>query len=473
VEGAGRIDVLAGRYRLDHLLGRGGMGAVWAGHDTVLNRPVAVKMLRDDLGPDTPRQRERLLAEARAAAAVRHPNLVSTFDAVTDDGTFALVMERLPGPSLADRLADGPLTTAEARTVALDVLGGLDAVHDAGLVHRDVKPANVLRSADGRWMLVDFGVAKNLLAGDHLTATGTTVGTPAYLAPEQLLGRPATPSADLWAVGVMLYEALSGRLPFSGDTAFAIAYSVQTDSPEPLSTVLPDADPAISGTVERALRKPTEDRFDSASAMAASLRPGSAGGIAPAAAPARPGLATVIDGGQEPEPSRSRALALPLVAASLILAVVLAVTLGGGADEDDTARPTATSEGQGDPGDGKGAPTTAGSPSDAATATPSSTATRPTGSRRSATAPGGSAADDPSATTTSSAGTPTTEGSGTTPTTSAPPETTTSTTTSTTTTTSPVSVPEVTLPELPVDVKIALTPPGLGAITLSVPATPG
>jgi serine/threonine-protein kinase len=504
-----RIDVLGGRYRLDHLLGQGGMGAVWAGHDTILNRPVAVKMLRDDLGPGTKLQRDRLLAEARAAAAVRHPNLVSTFDAVTDDGTFALVMERLPGPSLADRLADGPLNAAEARTLALDVLGGLAAVHGAGLVHRDVKPANVLRSADGRWMLVDFGVAKNLLIDDHLTATGTTVGTPAYLAPEQLHGQQATPSTDLWAVGVMLYEALSGRLPFSGDTAFAIAYSVQTATPEPLSALLPDADPAITDTVERALRKSAEDRFHSATAMAESLRPRVAGDVVAALAPARPdpadapvqaepaiapappdpadvaaderergleGLPVAV-GADAPasDPSRHRALAFPLVAASLIMAVVMAVTLGGGDDGTGTARPSSTSAGQsgdaegGDDegGDGDGASASAGATPDADGTSPTS-AIRSTGrgSRRStATNPVEPATEDASSTTPSTTGTPTTAEPGPRPGPRTPttPSTTTSTTTTTTTSTTtttvpPVTLPDVTIPELPIDIRIGGEP---------------
>jgi len=471
VGGVERTDVVGGRYRLDHLLGRGGMGEVWAGHDTILNRPVAVKMLRDDHGPDAPLLRQRLLAEARAAAAVRHPNLVSTFDAVSDDGTFALVMERLPGPSLADRLADGPLSAGEARTLALDVLGGLDAVHDAGLVHRDVKPANVLRSADGRWMLVDFGIAKNLATGADLTLTGTTVGTPAYLAPEQLEGRQATPSTDLWAVGVMLYEALSGRLPFPGDTPFAVAYSVQAESPEPLSAVLPDADPAISDTVERALRKSADDRFESASAMAASLRPHATPDPIPVVPPE--GEAVVADAPTAPPTSR-RVLALPLVLASCIVAVAMAVTLGGG-DGGDPGPPTTTEAQDGSEGGSEPQPAD-GLPSDEATASSVPTRATGTGSRRpGAVTPGGGAAEDSSLTTETTTTAPPTGGPGTGPPTTAPPGTTPPTTTPPPTTAPPtttppttdpppVTLPPITLPDLP---------PGLGDLLPSSPGGPG
>ena len=497
--GVERTDVVGGRYRLDHLLGRGGMGAVWAGHDTILNRPVAVKMLRDDEGPNAPLLRQRLLAEARSAAAVRHPNLVSTFDAVSDGGTFALVMERLPGPSLADRLADGPLTASEARAVALDVLGGLDAVHQAGLVHRDVKPANVLRSADGRWMLVDFGIAKNLLGNDDLTLTGTTVGTPAYLAPEQLHGRQATANTDLWAVGVMLYEALSGRLPFSGETSFAVAYSVQTDTPEPLSTLLPDPDPAIVDTIERALRKSPEDRFESAPAMASSLRPRPVdGGVA---APIPQNVTTATDGttaddstaddsdvtgvrgvagvddGPVPVASRRPVLVLSLVVAALIAAVVTGLTLGGGADDTDTAPVSPTSEAS--DGNATSAPSGAAA-ADGDTAT-SGTGTRATGtgSRRSTGAsPAEPIAEDTSVTTppttTSEDGStaPPTSGSPDTSPPSTPPPTTTTTTAPPPTTEPPLTIPplplpEITLPHIPPG--LVGTPPGHRA----GPATPG
>lgn len=263
--------VLGGRYRLDHLLARGGMGAVWAGHDTLLDRPVAVKMLRNDVGSDGPAGSQRLLAEARAAAGLAHPNIVAAFDAGYDGGSFVLVMERLPGRSLADRLKEGLLTAGEARTLLSHVLAGLDAVHRAGLVHRDVKPANVLQATDGRWKVVDFGIAQRAFDDDDPTLAGTTIGTPAYLAPEQFIGDRATPRSDLWAVGVMLYEALVGLPPFSGDTPSAISHAVRTVVPPPLSALRPDIDLVLTSTVERALIKSPDQRFDSASAMAASL----------------------------------------------------------------------------------------------------------------------------------------------------------------------------------------------------------
>jgi serine/threonine protein kinase len=298
---------------------------------------------------------------------VRHPNLVATFDAVVHDDTFAIVMERLPGPSLADRLADGPLTANEVRAVGLDVLAALGAVHEAGLVHRDVKPANILRTVDGRWKLVDFGIAKNLLDDQNLTRTGTTVGTPAYLAPEQLRGEPTTPTADLWAVGVTLYQALSGQLPFRGDTPFATAYAVQSAEPEPLSTLLPGADPVIVATVERALTKAPDERFDSAESMAAALIARSTARVGPvrpapvvaqpvADAPAEADVDDDVDDGVQGDarqPALRRRRTIALAAAALVLAVVAAVSLALAPDDDGTApleEPVAADEGGNAPG---------------------------------------------------------------------------------------------------------------------------
>jgi serine/threonine-protein kinase len=489
--------MLGGRYRLDHLLGRGGMGTVWAGYDTILNRPVAVKMLRDDLGTETEVQRERLRAEARSAAAVRHPNLAATFDAVVHEDTFAIVMERLPGPSLADRLDDGPLTANEVRAVGLDLLAALDAVHEAGLVHRDVKPANVLRSTDGRWKLVDFGIAKDLLGDLSLTQTGTTLGTPAYLAPELLRGEATTPSADLWAVGVTLYQALTGQLPFSGDTPFAIAYAVQAAQPEPLSTLLPDTDRRVVDTIERALHKSPEDRFPSAEAMAASLvaRPEPAVSAPPLILveppPAPAPLASmgsedvasgeVADHPAEPPGRRSRrGRTMALAAASLAVVVVAMLTLGGGPDDGGTGRledPAAADERDGSPASSVPADPVSGSTDADADASPRSgrTADRSTSGRstngRSTTDPSTSVPDGPSDTLPST-GTPPTTAPGATdppgpgpgtpddPDDPAPPTTSPSTTAPPTTappTTAPTTTsPLPTLPELPLPLPLTL-----------------
>jgi serine/threonine-protein kinase len=264
--------VVGGRYRLGDVLGRGGMATVYDGVDERLGRPVAVKVLRAELAA-RPEVRERFDVEARAAALLCHPNVVAVYDSGADGGGPWIVMERLPGETLADRLRAGPLAPAEACRVAADVLAALGAAHAAGVLHRDVKPGNILIAADGRAKVADFGIAKTAEAafGGDVTITGTLLGTPAYLAPERIDGQPATPQSDLYAVGVVLYEALSGRRPFAGDTPVATAYNVQHAEAPPLTGV----DPALAAAVAGAMSRDPALRPASAEAMAASL------GVAP------------------------------------------------------------------------------------------------------------------------------------------------------------------------------------------------
>jgi len=267
--------VIARRYRLERLLGAGGMGEVWAAVDARLDRAVAVKILRS--GPATDAGvRQRFESEARSAARLHHHNVVAIFDAGADagdgeSGRLWLVMERLPGHTLADRLTEGPMTSVEIRALADDVLAGLAAAHHARLVHRDIKPANLLRTADGTWKIADFGIAKPLDTPADLTMTGITIGTPSYLSPEQLEGRPATTASDVWAVGVVLYEALAGRKPFAGDTPFAVAHAARTVEPDPIAALRPDIDPALGAAITAALAKVPGDRPRDATAMAGML----------------------------------------------------------------------------------------------------------------------------------------------------------------------------------------------------------
>ena len=206
--------VLLDRYELRDQVGVGGMGEVWLGWDRRLQRDVAVKLLLPQLS-DEPAFRQRFEVEARAAAALEHPNVVRVFDIDDDQGSLFIVMERLPGPSLDRRIYEGPMSEEEVMRVAADMLAGLGAAHAENLIHRDIKPGNLIRSAGGRWKVGDFGVAKDLASTANLTLVGVAVGTPAYLAPEQLDGRPATSSTDLWAAGVVLREALTSRAPWS------------------------------------------------------------------------------------------------------------------------------------------------------------------------------------------------------------------------------------------------------------------
>ncbi len=263
---------LAGRYRLDRPLGRGGMGEVWAGHDVRLRRPVAVKILRPDLARDV-EARQRFEAEATAAAQLVDPHVVAIFDTGEDEGVPYIVMELLSGETLRDVLDRGPVDPARARAVADQVLAALTVAHGAGIVHRDIKPGNVLRAGPDAWKLADFGIAKSLEATADLTMTGLVPGTPAYLAPERLAGRPASPAADLYSVGVVLYEALSGRRPFAADSPIATVHAIQTVAPVPLDQIAPGVDPALVAVVTRAMRRDPRRRFASAAAMRAALDP--------------------------------------------------------------------------------------------------------------------------------------------------------------------------------------------------------
>ena len=262
-------DLIAGRYRLDSVLGRGGMGEVRAGTDLRLHRGVAVKLLRADLA-DQADLRARFEREARAAARISHPNVVAVFDIGEHLGAPYIVMERLPGGSLAHELADGTLTQDQAGAVVLEILSALEAAHRLGVLHRDIKPSNILRGHDGHAKVADFGIAKVAEDPDPGT-TGILFGTAAYLAPERFAGEPATPATDLYSVGVVLYEALAGRPPFRADTPLGLVQAISGDRPPPLAVLRPDVDPAVIAVTEQAMAKDPRRRFPSAASMATAL----------------------------------------------------------------------------------------------------------------------------------------------------------------------------------------------------------
>jgi len=205
--------VLAGRYRLEERIAAGGVGEVWRGRDTVLARAVAVKLLR----PEYAQHREtlaRFRAEARHAAGISHPGIAQVYD-YGEDGQPFLVMELVDGPSLATVLTAGPLDARTAMDVAAQAATALAAAHTAGLVHRDIKPANLLLGPGGQVKITDFGIA-HAAGSAPLTRTGTLIGTPAYLAPERVAGKPATPASDLYSLGIVCHECLTGVPPFTG-----------------------------------------------------------------------------------------------------------------------------------------------------------------------------------------------------------------------------------------------------------------
>jgi serine/threonine protein kinase len=261
-------EVLGGRYELRGVLGRGGMAEVRDGWDIRLDRPVAVKLLHP-VFTTQPDDRMRFEVEARAAAALNHPHIVSVHDSGEHAGTPYIVMERLSGETLADLIARGPLPQPQVRSILDDVLSALAAAHAAGILHRDIKPANILFSASGHTKVADFGIAKS--AGSVHTLTGQIVGTMAYLSADRIAGRPASVADDLYAVGVVGYEALTGRRAFPQENLAELARAVAEDTPPPLAVLRPDVDPALAAVIERAMTRDPGWRFGSADEMRAAL----------------------------------------------------------------------------------------------------------------------------------------------------------------------------------------------------------
>ncbi|MER8116806.1 serine/threonine-protein kinase [Streptomyces sp. NPDC094031] len=246
--------VIAGRYRLQARIGRGGMGVVWRASDELLGRLVAVKeILADDALPedDARRRRDRTFREARAVAQLRHPHIIVVHDVVEQDERPYLVMELIDGCSLADRIArHGPVTPAEAARIGVALLSALDTAHGAGVLHRDIKPANVLiESGTERVVLTDFGIAQ-VAGATTLTETGSFVGSPEYTAPERMSGVRTGPESDLWSLGALLCTALSGESPFRRDSLGGILHAVVTAEIRPPVEAEP-LGPVVRGLLER------------------------------------------------------------------------------------------------------------------------------------------------------------------------------------------------------------------------------
>jgi serine/threonine-protein kinase len=259
-----------GRYRLERLIGRGGMGRVYLGVRPDIGSRVAIKVLSADCA-ENPALVERFFTEARAVNLIAHENIVSVID-LDRTGRPFIVMEYVEGPTLRDLLATGPLPLGGLVEVILDVLLGLDAAHAAGIVHRDLKPDNVIVTALGRAKLLDFGIAKLAERPGVRTATGTMLGTPHYMAPEQITGATCDARTDVYALGVLMFELVTGERPFHGDTDFALMeHHVRTPAPSAVA-LRPDLPEPIADVISRALAKVPTDRFPTARAMADALR---------------------------------------------------------------------------------------------------------------------------------------------------------------------------------------------------------
>ncbi len=263
-------DVLGGRYRLVELLGQGGMATIYRATDAQLGREVAVKVLHPEYGRD-PDFVARFKQEAQAAASLSHPNIVGVYDFGTDAGGPYIVMELVDGEDVATLLArNGPLPPRQAARLAAEAAHALGAAHARGIVHRDVKPGNILVSADGRVKVTDFGIAR-AWADARLTLPGVTLGSVHYFSPEQALGEQATEASDIYSLGIVLYELLTGRRPWEGDNAAAVAMARISAPPPLVSDVRPNVPPVLEAIDRRALSPDPAARFPSAVAMAQAL----------------------------------------------------------------------------------------------------------------------------------------------------------------------------------------------------------
>jgi serine/threonine protein kinase len=375
--------LIGGRYQCGPVIGRGGVAEVCAGRDTRLDRPVAIKFLRSEMDGH-PAVRRRFEAEARLAARLIHPNVVTVFDSGEHATRPFIVMERLPGWTLRHQLDRGPMTVPAVRTLAGDVLGALAAAHAAGIVHRDIKPGNILLGPDGEWKVADFGIAKIAeVATSDDTATGLVIGTPAYLAPERFFGANATVEADLYALGAVLYEALTGRKPIQAPHQGAWATIAASTPPAPLKVVRPEVDTAMADAIDRCLKKDPAERFRSATEMTAALSSTSPEVAGPAVATAtsplestRPLPSTERPAGR-PWARRRRGIgAIAVLAVVGILATIIALDTSGGSARS-THRPPVPSTTPARTTSPAPPPTTATSP--AASISPASTGPASTG----------------------------------------------------------------------------------------------
>ncbi|MGI5179505.1 protein kinase domain-containing protein [Dactylosporangium sp. CA-152071] len=340
--------LLNGRYELRSVIGRGGMADVWLAFDGRLDRPVAVKMLHDQGGAD-PSIPERFEREAHTAARLSHPSIVAVYDVGVDGVTPYLVMELVQGHSLADELARGPLDPRRAVRIAEQVCDALAAAHDAGVVHRDVKPANILIGDEGRVKVCDFGIARITdRAQAALTAPATVVGTSSYMAPEQVLGEPVDARTDLYALGCVLYAMLTGRPPFTEGSPVQIAWQQIHQAAVPVTVLRPGLPPRLAGLVGALLAKRARDRPASAAQVRAALSgaaggtgtavlartagPAALGGEAPirGRAPVRPATQNLPALGEPPEPTarrrgRSTGIAMTALGAAAVAVFALGV----------------------------------------------------------------------------------------------------------------------------------------------------
>jgi hypothetical protein len=270
--GRAKIPTQIGRYQILERVGKGGMGVLYRGIDPVLDREVAIKLMLGDFSDDTEQLRPRFYREARAVAKLQHRNIVTVFEFAEDGTTPYIVMEFLRGSSLASRIeAAPPLTLDDKLDIVTQLCAGLSYAHEQGVVHRDVKPANIFLLTDTSVKLLDFGIAK--LTTSNLTRQGDVLGSPSYMSPEQIMGRETVDGrADVFSAGVVLYELLVGRKPFVGETTTAIVLKILNEEPSSPDTIDPEIPPRLAAIVRRALQKEAANRYDTAADFARELQ---------------------------------------------------------------------------------------------------------------------------------------------------------------------------------------------------------
>src|SRR5918911_1468043 len=266
-------EVVAGRYELEELVGTGGMSSVFKARDALLERHVALKILHPHFTEDE-QYVERFRREARAVASLSHPNIVTILDRGEDEGRQFIVFELVEGRTLKEVLdEEGRLPVARALEIAIEVARGLGFAHEHGLVHRDVKPQNVILNGDGRAKVTDFGIARSLeVQGVGVTQSGAVLGTSNYIAPEQASGRPVDRTTDVYSLGVVLFELLTGEVPFPGESFVAVAMQHVSEPPPSVLEARPDVPVRVARAVDRALEKDPTERFATMDAFAAELQ---------------------------------------------------------------------------------------------------------------------------------------------------------------------------------------------------------
>jgi predicted Ser/Thr protein kinase len=331
-------DLIADRYELEELVGSGGMSDVFRARDNQLDRRVAIKILHERYAGD-PEYLTRFRTEARSVARLSHPNIVTVIDRGDDAGRQYIVFEHVDGENLKELVRrSGRLPVRRAIELALAVADGLAFAHQEGLVHRDVKPQNVLLSREGEVKVTDFGIARSLEVEHGVTQTGTVLGTGEYLAPEQASGKPVSPATDVYSLGVVLWEMLAGEVPFSGENFVAVALRHVNEPVPSLREVRPDVSPRLAAAVERALAKDPAHRFPSMVALAKELRACLAEGETPAA-PEDAALTLITPPAPAParvrrRRSRRRPLGYALLALVAGGAALAAVLLFAGSSQD-------------------------------------------------------------------------------------------------------------------------------------------